>query len=778
MFVREKLNSLNDYFSSYQQRSGKGVYFCRIVSYNPEVEEFLMHYFEEARKCNGYISGKINNPDERQLAFFEEIVGTDFVMDKAFISNSIKKWLPRISAIQNKDISEALFAVLDGMMKNGKNLNMLKNAYMKYMCWFYYKFEQTISNLGKNEPPKILYEGSISDYEIKALDILSKSGCDIMIVEIPISANKSNYKPYSSDVQLVSISGGKFFPAEYSLAKQINNRKNTVKIQTQRPQKTYSPNIQPEAKQQIGSIEDHKIMIETNYVMATNIWLSGDIWENSYKIQSDRGTEKTYIYNMFVRIRGVEDKEQYMKNLLKWKMKLEGLSRNVVIVEKKMPMPEVSEVNSIKRGTYSSPRQMLAFMVENINFPKCGELEKLLRKSFLELFLNINEPLNILTNKAVCLLCWIKRYVPKLFVSWKIYEYPVFVLYGGCTSENEALFLKMLSKTPVDIFVICPDLDMQCVLEDKFLFDKVYDESAPLGEFPKSVDEISFKTAAYNAERDLDTLMYNGTGLYRNRQFKRAIPVKIQTTYEEIGILWPQEAKYRPDFETLDDKVIVPVICSKVSGVPNGDRDKYWTYIAGLIDDETTVIKKAPFIKHNSPNPIKMHSASFLKNGVLQIEKIKLHPVYKYGFIREDMQDYMFDKLTKLLDSKLIKGTFENGTEYTIVSVALNLDMNILRAVQKFDFTKEIPKLLIINTTEALFSLEDSILAAYLSMLGFDILMFAPTGYQGVERFYNKPFFVEHQAGEYIYDMEVPDLEKTSDSMNKLGFINKIFKRR
>ena len=63
-------------------------------------------------------------------------------------------------------------------------------------------------------------------------------------------------------------------------------------------------------------------------------------------------------------------------------------------------------------------------------------------------------------------------------------------------------------------------------------------------------------------------------------------------------------------------------------------------------------------------------------------------------------------------------------------------------------------------------------------MLGFDILMFAPTGYQGVERFYNKPFFVEHQAGEYIYDMEVPDLEKTSDSMNKLGFINKIFKRR
>ena len=52
------------------------------------------------------------------------------------------------------------------MRRNGKTENMLKNAYIKFMCWLYYKFERIVNQLGENELPKILYEGDISNYEL------------------------------------------------------------------------------------------------------------------------------------------------------------------------------------------------------------------------------------------------------------------------------------------------------------------------------------------------------------------------------------------------------------------------------------------------------------------------------------------------------------------------------------------------------------------------------------------------------------------------------------
>ena len=39
---------------------------------------------------------------------------------------------------------------LDSMRRSGKTENMLKNAYIKFMCWLYYKFERIVNQLGEN----------------------------------------------------------------------------------------------------------------------------------------------------------------------------------------------------------------------------------------------------------------------------------------------------------------------------------------------------------------------------------------------------------------------------------------------------------------------------------------------------------------------------------------------------------------------------------------------------------------------------------------------------
>ena len=103
-------------------------------------------------------------------------------------------------------------------------------------------------------------------------------------------------------------------------------------------------------------------------------------------------------------------------------------------------------------------------------------------------------------------------------------------------------------------------------------------------------------------------------------------------------------------------------------------------------------------------------------------------------------------------------GTFENGTEYTIIATVLNLNKELIRMLQKFDFTKKNPKMVYVNAGEKMISLEDSILIAFLNLIGFDIVLFVPTGYHNVEKYFNENIFEEHQIGEYMYDLSIPNL--------------------
>ncbi len=382
--------------------------------------------------------------------------------------------------------------------------------------------------------------------------------------------------------------------------------------------------------------------------------------------------------------------------------------------------------------------------------------------------------LNKLTNKAVYLLCWQKRYQHELFKNWKQPDIGVFIYLGGCKNENEELFLKFLARLPADVLILNPNLNTKCCLEDKLLYEINYRDSLTVEKFPRENSDIRMGTAAYHAERELDELMYQDSGIYRNQQYGRAVSVTLQTMYEEIAILWNQELKYRPNFSTVDSVVNIPVIFAKASGVKNGQIENYWDSIRNLITEDVFVIKQAPFLSSTDENPVKQYVTEFFKNRRLLKEKIKAHKAYQYGYLREDIQNHILEKLQLLIEQKLIRGTFENGTEYTIISVVLNLNKDILRRIQKFDFTKKNPKVIYINTRENMISLEDSIAMAFLNLAGFDILFFVPTGYQSVEKYFNKKVMEEHQIGEYVYDLTVPDL---SSSNTRHSWRQKLFGR-
>lgn len=736
MFQLGRIEKLHDYFSACSRRREQAVFFYRVAGYSGEVAAFLTQYDQAARTNGVVIEGRIPNPDPKQLDYLAEMMGSDFQLDAGFLTQKLTRWLPRLTGAQREAVVTAMTATLQDLQAHGKNENMLRNAYIKYMCWLYYKFERILGRLGGDELPKILYDGTVSSYELQLLVILARAGADIVLLERAGDAGYLRCDPTSQYAQLYQAPGLTPFPADFSL-RQLREQ---GRQQAER-QKLYGA--------------------PAGIAPCTNAWMKAPDGKEILTAVRARGDDPKLFYNAFVVQYGVEDKLLFPSDMVAFYQQLKREGRKVCLENGRLPPPTPEEIAAVRRRNHQTAEQLAADLAANLQYPNNQQLQTLMRQAFLDVVLEedkaVGGNLNRLLNKAVYLVAWMKRYQKDLFQNWQAPEVGVFLLFGACSGDNEALFLRLLAKLPVDVLVLLPDLNAPCVLKDPALLDLHKEQSLPMTDFPVEPSQMRVRTAAYQAEREMDSILYQNTGLYRARQHQKAEAVTLQTMYEEIGLLWDQELKYRPGFAAEGDTVTVPVLLEKICGIKDGPILPYWLEIKKLITPETTLVTKLPWQTGLEANPMKPYATQFLRQGRLQREKIKQHKDYPYGILRPEIQDYLLDKLQVLLDEKLIAGTYQNGTEYTIVSTILGLPKDLLRRIQNFDFTKKNPKLIIISTTEETLSLEDSILVAFLNLVGFDILFFVPTGYQSIEKYFQKPFANEHQLGPYRYDLQVPD---------------------
>lgn len=736
MFQLGRIEKLHDYFSACSRRREQAVFFYRVAGYSGEVAAFLTQYDQAARTNGVVIEGRIPNPDPKQLDYLAEMMGSDFQLDAGFLTQKLTRWLPRLTGAQREAVVTAMTATLQDLQAHGKNENMLRNAYIKYMCWLYYKFERILGRLGGDELPKILYDGTVSSYELQLLVILARAGADIVLLERAGDAGYLRCDPTSQYAQLYQAPGLTPFPADFSL-RQLREQ---GRQQAER-QKLYGA--------------------PAGIAPCTNAWMKAPDGKEILTAVRARGDDPKLFYNAFVVQYGVEDKLLFPSDMVAFYQQLKREGRKVCLENGRLPPPTPEEIAAVRRRNHQTAEQLAADLAANLQYPNNQQLQTLMRQAFLDVVLEedkaVGGNLNRLLNKAVYLVAWMKRYQKDLFQNWQAPEVGVFLLFGACSGDNEALFLRLLAKLPVDVLVLLPDLNAPCVLKDPALLDLHKEHSLPMTDFPVEPSQMRVRTAAYQAEREMDSILYQNTGLYRARQHQKAEAVTLQTMYEEIGLLWDQELKYRPGFAAEGDTVTVPVLLEKICGIKDGPILPYWLEIKKLVTPETTLVTKLPWQTGLEANPMKPYATQFLRQGRLQREKIKQHKDYPYGILRPEIQDYLLDKLQVLLDEKLIAGTYQNGTEYTIVSTILGLPKDLLRHIQNFDFTKKNPKLIIISTTEETLSLEDSILVAFLNLVGFDILFFVPTGYQSIEKYFQKPFANEHQLGPYRYDLQVPD---------------------
>ncbi len=499
--------------------------------------------------------------------------------------------------------------------------------------------------------------------------------------------------------------------------------------------------------------------------------------------QAERGVvHKTY-YNMFVRITGVDNKVEYSSDLFNWKGSLEKAGKKVCVINKITPAT-AEEVEKIQPNKYETPTELINDLALKIRCPY-PQLKNQTIKAFIECMVEESEKdkdnFTRLTAKGIYLLSWFSRYGRRLFEKNYGESLPVLIYFGFCKNSAESLLLKFFAKLPVDVVVINPTnnslVDKKCILTDDLLLDIKLNNSLDLTEFPTEITNMNIATAGFYAEKELEEMLYQGTGLYRDLQHEKATAITLKTMYEEINLYWKLDVKLREGFEVINNEVLMPTFFAKINGIKNEDVAEYFKEISSLVDKDTIVITEPRFYFKSTEN---FDTTYAFRNNEFKKQNIVRNKNYKYGIFRETIQLHILDKLEYMLEHKYILGTYSTGVEHDVVRVVMNLHERFASLIHDMDFTKSNPKVVLINNGEMEYPLEEVITLVFLHLIGVDIIVFVPTGYRIMERHLKPGLFVEHNIGKFMYDVTLPNKFKDKNIKDVIvndNLLDKIFKK-
>ncbi|MBQ5332829.1 MAG: hypothetical protein J6K92_06180 [Oscillospiraceae bacterium] len=510
--------------------------------------------------------------------------------------------------------------------------------------------------------------------------------------------------------------------------------------------------------------------------------LTEDLLENHSARLFSRGghfTKDQMIPVYFMLIYGCEDNEDAYSNFIfGLKDDIKKTSRPFTFLDTPLDPPNPEErlpFSGIDHTTTGGTISGLCSMIEIRNDPDrtliaqkaLGDMLSLCRTDMFEAGMALVYKLNLIANTMG---------------TGESDEIPIIMYYGNPTADD-VFFLCYAQRCGFDIVCISPDKSCLTMFERCPFADKLQKlqlpQSKPVMPFPTKIVKAKISTVAYSAERELDTALYGGDTIFRDRQFEKMDSAVLRTTLDEIFILWDQPAKFRSGFAVRGDRVVVPTIFAKINGVEDGDLKAYWRQVEDMITPFTTYIIKSPSYKRPATSMLSSYSR-FLSGTRLDIEGLMRSPLNKYGFLSEPLQMLIFEKMQAAIDDGMLELDSPEESALYIIHVGLNLDRTVLRSLQKYDFTKDIPKFVVVDAIEEPFSKLECVQLLLLSYLGFDVLVLSPSGYRDIEAYVSDDAFETHTLNEFKYNVSVPRF-KTPDEAKyqkqKNGLFKKLFRK-
>ncbi|MDE6733164.1 MAG: YceG family protein [Oscillospiraceae bacterium] len=718
--------------------------FTRYVGYDDAdaFRAFLIDKYVSVQKGGLFFKEKLPAPSTDEIAKAANYTAASFD-NAADIKKSLEMWLHdanipcdsgALSEVMAKAVAEC------GVNK--------KNTYFVMLCWL-------MKYLG-TRPSAVLFVGSATLRELYFLYMLFTAGVKVTLVSYGLDKDFDKL-PYQTKIYLKD--GKEKAPIQIDFEK-IDLSKEAQLSEMRAAASRVSGMVKRMDTTAAGIFED--VLKDRK----KRVIQSGGVY-------SDEGD----IPVVSAALIGYDEETVYTNMLVKFKESFAGLKKQLIFIEKTLDNPNAEEVRALGTISRSSTADMIDGLAMAIDLKGDKTRTALAQKALRELLNELNTGnQTVVMNYGNKLVTWLYRCTQARKYSVQYEDTPV-VLYYGDISQSEMYFLNLMTQCGFDTVYISPNKkNMQTVI-DKNLggLMQIFElpQSKDSGSYPTKAIKTKVATVAYNAERDLDTMLYGGdTGIYRSFQFPNSQSVTLKTTFEEIAILWKQEARFRTGFATSGNLVSVPNIFAKISGVENGNINTYWDDVRSKLTPETLLnIKKKNPAEEAQPD-LSVYR-QFYRNGEIDVEKFKASTLNKFSYLPDRLQDMLLYKLQETASSGFIK---LQGDELmcSVLHFGTCLNKGFTQLIQRFDFTRKIPKLICIDAVEDTFSLWECIQLVLCNLIGFDILVYTPTGYKNIETFVSNDAFEEHIMNQFLYDVEVPKFKIPSEDKNG-GFFGRLF---
>lgn len=707
------------------------------------------------------------------------------------------------NSLLSSSIEEAFSNILSLYIKKEPNVNLtkIKNFTLKLVSWInlflpklLQDFNLKVENGADIINPKILHLGDIKKHEVYFLIFLSRIGCDVLYINSP---NDGDFSLIDKECHYSNCK-----VAGTGVLSNLNIEKLNLNLRC----------MPPEASENLGkpmkSQKDFSSLLVLENAINAIYKTSNDILKDFILPLNKRsgfvGKPMPLIPVVFYRYIGIKtSEEEYYNDLYKLNQHLQKYGSLYLKFTEDIPVENSAELMSktseIWRTVPEKPdKNIITNMLINCKtFPDLREeiINSSIINSFsktLELYISKESGINNskIKNFTLKILIWIYKYIPNLF---KKFDYlknsngeilnPK-ILYYGDIKKHEAYFLIFLSLMGCDVLYVNSKEDKIFDEIDKDeIFSKLLTlpETAELKEFPSEEIIVRHETAAFKAHREIGSILYDeNDGLYRPWQFEeyKPSPITLKTTYDELKLLWKEEARMRPGFKVEAGTVYIPNLFAKISGTFN-DLNQYWNDFKDFKTAEDLLfISDIPYILDNNYSRYDLYSLEYcFKNGMVDKENLLSNRLYKFSYLKTPLQNGIIDKINQLLKLSIFKNKMETEFKLKILMTILSLNENILNLIQKFDYPFKIPKILIYDNDKDIFSDSDSIVVAFLNLMGFDIAIFTPTGYNNIEQKIQDTYYDTHKLDNVSFDLEIPNLNSIRKNKEKSGsFWSNLFK--
>lgn len=720
--------------------------FTRYIGYdNADVfKNMLIESYAAAKKNGLFFEGRIPMASTTEISSAAGYAAAD-LNDEISVKSGLQSWL---SSQRLQYSAEVITPLLTEAIKTcGANG---KNTYFVLLCW--------LMKYLSIKPASLLYIGSGTLRELYFMLILSSCGVKVTYVSY---GQDADFDKFTHKDKVQTIGGAMSGVVQIDFA-HIDLSKAAQLCEMRASAQQVEGIVQRLNTTAAGIFED--LMVDRR----TRVVKNGGVY-------TEDGVIPVYCASLI----GYDDEAVYNNMLLNFKEGFAKSKKQLIFIEKPLDNPnadEIKQLGSVNRSSVTAMIDELALKIKLNGDPTRTALAQTeLRKLLNSLY--TGNP-TVVFNYGSKFISWLYRCTQARKYAVQYEDIPL-ILYYGDISQSELYFLHYMSRVGFDIIYITPNKLLLDITVDKNLDNRMQIFQLPQtkdsGSYPTKAIKMKVNTVAYSAERELDTMLYSGdAGIFRDFQFLNSQTVTLRTTLEEIGILWKQEARFRQGFATSGNLVTVPNIFAKISGVKDGNVNDYWEEIRNRLTPETILRVKGEKPEQQGTPDLSAYR-SFYRNGQIDTERLKTSSLNKYSYLPDRIQDMLLFKLQETVDSKFLKLSGDD-LMCAVMHFGMNLDKEFMKLLQSFDFTKQLPKLIWIDPVEQTFTLEECIQLVLCNLIGFDILIYTPTGYKNLETFVSSDAFEEHTLNDFQYNLEVPKFKIPSETRNS-GLFGKLFRK-